>query len=73
MMHSKWGDAAAQAVAFDQVMSDATNLAHEPFCRHLMHLFSQLSAMATLTLHVNKAGLGEANGVHPCMPTPLGI
>ena len=64
MMHSKWGDAAAQAVAFDQVMSDATNLAHEPFCRHLMHLFSQLSAMATLTLHVNKAGLGEANGVH---------
>ena len=56
MMHSKWSDAAAQAVAFDRVQDHSLTLDHEPFCHHLIHLFSQLSAMATMSLHVNKAG-----------------
>ena len=65
MMHSKWSDAAAQACAFDRVQSHSLSIEHEPFCRHLVHLFSQLSAMAMMSLHVNKAGLaGAANGVN---------
>lgn len=62
MMHSKWSDAAAQAIAFDQVRSHAVDLSSEPFCCHLVHLFSQLSAMATMSLHVNNAGLAETTG-----------
>jgi hypothetical protein len=64
MMHSKWSDAAAQAVVFDRVRSHACNLEHEPFCHHLVRLFSQLSALATMGLHVNKAGLATANGIN---------
>ena len=63
MMHSKWSDACAQAVAFDRVKDHSCDLTKEPFCRHLIHLFSQLSAMATMSLHVNKAGLANANDV----------
>ena len=64
MMHSKWSDAAAQAVAFDRVGSKDLCIADEPFCRHLIRLFSQLSALATMSLHINKAGLQAAgNGV----------
>lgn len=64
MMHSKWSDAAAQAVAFDRVGCHDTEIATEPFCRHLIHLFSQLSAMATMSLHVNKAGLEATSSVN---------
>ena len=64
MMHSKWSDAAAQAVAFDQVTNHTTSNRRDPFCCHLIHLFSQLSAMATLSLHLQKAGLAESNDVN---------
>ena len=33
----------------------------EPFCQYLVHLFSQLSALATMALHVNKAGLAASD------------
>ena len=64
MMHSKFSDAAAQACAFDRVKSHDTNISSEPFCRHLVHLFSQLSAMATMSLHVNKAGLEATSSIN---------
>ena len=60
MMHSKWSDAAAQAVAFDRVKSPDCDLTSEPFCHHLVHLFSQLSALATMELHVNKSGMASS-------------
>lgn len=44
--------------------SNDCSIAHEPFCHHLIHLFSQLSALATMGLHVNKAGLAAANGIN---------
>ena len=64
MRHSTWWDAAAQAVAFDQVTNHTTSNRRDPFCCHLIHLFSQLSAMATLSLHLQKAGLAESNDVN---------
>ena len=71
VMHSKWADAAVQALTFD------ANDTHEDFCgsgplgspadddeeaprdaiafrRHLVRLFCQLSALATITLHLEE-------------------
>lgn len=50
MMHSKWADACTQILAFDQVRSPTCDLRGEPFCRHVVRLFMQMSAMATLRL-----------------------
>merc|ERR1719446_686236 len=43
-MHSKWADACAQCIIFDRSRDPALDLRHEPFSRHLIRLFSQLSA-----------------------------
>ena len=61
MMHSKWADACSQAIAFDRIDDHGIDMNHEPFCNHVVQLFSQLSAMATLRLHVQSSGvLSEA-------------
>ena len=52
MMHSKWADACSQIIAFDQCDKPICDLSSEPFCRHIVHLFSSMSAMAVLQLHV---------------------
>ena len=54
-MHSKWADACGQILNFDRVQTVNTDLTDEPFCRHIVRLFSQLSAMATMRLHVDDA------------------
>ena len=51
-MHSKWSDACGQIIAFDRALTTEANLASDPFCCHIVRLFSQLSAMATMRLHV---------------------
>ena len=51
-MHSKWADAAGQCLNFDRLQQPHCDLRDEPFCRHLVRLFSQLSAMATMRLHI---------------------
>ena len=50
VMHSKWVDACSQILAFDQINSATVNLSEEPFCKHVVRLFAQMSAMATLRL-----------------------
>ena len=52
VMHSKWADAATQVLAFDRLDDSSTSIADDPFCRHIVRLFSQLSALATMRLHV---------------------
>jgi len=52
-MHSKWSDACLQILTLDSLQSDRTNVATEPFCVHVVRLFSQLSALATMRLHVD--------------------
>ena len=47
-MHSKWADACAQILAFDQSKSIRTSLKDEPFCVHIVRLFCQLSSAATM-------------------------
>ncbi|KAL1525820.1 hypothetical protein AB1Y20_020658 [Prymnesium parvum] len=51
VMLSKWSDAAAQIIAFDRIPDLSPDLSHEPFCRHVVHLFSTMSALAMLELH----------------------
>ena len=46
-MHSKWADACGQVVSFDRSKSTECDLTHEPFCLHIVKLFSQMSAAAT--------------------------
>jgi len=50
MMHSKWTDALIQILAFDRVETDSEELLGEPFCEHMVRLFQQLSALATIYL-----------------------
>jgi len=63
IMHSKWGDATLQVMAFDRLSDDDLSLEGEPFCNHIMHLFKQLSALATMHLH-------GAHHPRPCHPRP---
>ena len=55
-MHSKWADACGQIVAFDRAHSTECDLKTDPFCCHIVRLFSQLSAMATMRLHIVDPG-----------------
>ena len=52
VMHSKWADAATQVLAFDRLDDSSTSIVDDPCCRHIVRLFSQLSALATMRLHV---------------------
>ena len=51
-MHSKWADACGQIISFDRALSTECNLTSDPFCCHIVRLFSQMSAMATMRLHI---------------------
>ena len=68
-MHSKWADACGQIIAFDRSLSTETNLTSDPFCCHIVRLFSQMSAMATMRLHIVEPGesilFEEMKGKHP--------
>lgn len=55
-MHSKWADACGQVVSFDRSHSGELDLTSDPFCCHIIRLFSQMSAMATMRLHVVEPG-----------------
>ena len=39
-MHSKWADACGQCLVFDRMLNPACDIHEEPFCRHLVRLFS---------------------------------
>ena len=52
VMYSKWADACLQTLAFDAVPHTGSSLRDDPFCAYTVRLFSQLSAMAMLKLHV---------------------
>ena len=58
IMHSKWADAASQALAFDRI-DDAREEIADDFCLHVVRLFAQFSAMATATLHMSADELVE--------------
>ena len=68
-MHSKWSDACGQIIAFDRALSTECNLTSDPFCCHVVRLFSQMSAMATMRLHVVEPGeslrFDAIEGKHP--------
>lgn len=68
-MHSKWADACGQIIAFDRALSTECNLTSDPFCCHIVRLFSQLSAMATMRLHIVEPGqslmFDAVEGKHP--------
>ena len=55
-MHSKWADACAQTISFDRSKSSECDVTSDPFCCHVVRLFSQMSAMATMRLHVVEPG-----------------
>ena len=55
-MHSKWADACGQIISFDRSRSTECNLTSDPFCCHIVRLFSQMSAMATMRLHIVDPG-----------------
>ena len=55
-MHSKWADACGQVISFDRSRSSECDLTSDPFCCHVVRLFSQMSAMATMRLHVVEPG-----------------
>jgi len=68
-MHSKWADACGQIISFDRAQSTECNLTSDPFYCHIVRLFSQMSAMATMRLHIVEPGesilFDAVEGKHP--------
>jgi len=53
-MLSKWSDACMQVLTYDHVnRGSEVVLEEEEFCRHIVRLFKQLSAVAIMNLHTN--------------------
>mmetsp|Transcript_3079 Transcript_3079/g.6601 ORF Transcript_3079/g.6601 Transcript_3079/m.6601 type:complete len:543 (-) Transcript_3079:654-2282(-) len=52
MMHSKFIDACSQSIAFDRIDQIDEDASRDEFCRHVVRQFIQLSAVATLSLHL---------------------
>ena len=48
----RWGDAVLQLVTFNSALEDP-DVARDPFNRHVVRLFTQLSVLATLRLHID--------------------
>ena len=55
-MHSKWADACGQVISFDRSLSAECDLTSDDFVCHIVRLFSQMSAMATMRLHIVEPG-----------------
>lgn len=53
-MYSKWADACSQIILFDRVKDAASDVSHDTFCVYIVRLFLQLSAIATVTLHLER-------------------
>ena len=52
-MQSKWSDACGQTIAFDRIGDHRESAGvSDPWCVHVARLFMQLSAVASLTLHL---------------------
>eukprot|EP00966_Prymnesium_polylepis_P333671 7389116-Prymnesium_polylepis.1 len=69
-MYSKWADACLQTLAFDSVNHTTTALSDDPFCCYIVRLFSQLSAMAMLKLHLEDWDLLETMLTQPPAANP---
>ena len=54
-MYNKWLQAAGHALSFDRIDDTALDVSDEPYCAHLIMLFTQLSTLAMLKLHSGKA------------------
>lgn len=57
-MHSKFADAASQIILFDSVDDSSHDVSHKAFCVHIVRLFLQLSAVVTITLHLDQDEIG---------------
>ena len=51
-MHSVWASCCGALIQFDQVGNPKAELWDEPYCVYMVRLFSQLSAMAMMKLHL---------------------
>ena len=68
-MHSKWACCCGALIQFDQVGNPNPELWDEPYCVYIVRLFSQLSAMAMMRLHLdNAAVLPLSNRAPPRRP-----
>ena len=63
-MHSKWIDAAVQVLTFDSTNTKGTSCGDDAFRQHVCQLFCQLSAMATITLHLDAFTSFECDDPH---------
>ena len=73
-MHSKWADACGQVISFDRSLSAECDLTSDDFVCHIVRLFSQMSAMATMRLHIVEPGesvLFEAIGARDAHESKL--
>ena len=70
VMYSKWADACLQTLAFDSVPHTTISLLDDPFCCYIVRLFSQLSAMAMLKLHLEDWDLLETMLTQPPAANP---
>jgi hypothetical protein len=54
-MYNKWLQAVGHALTFDRIDDTALDIGDEPYCSHLIMLFTQLSTLAMLKLHSGHA------------------
>ena len=64
VMHSKWTDACVQVLTFDCNDSHGVGCGGEPFREYIVRLFCQLSAVATITLHLDEFASFHSKDAH---------
>ena len=60
-MHAKWMESFSQVIAFDRIDESQSDLSQEAYCLHMLKLYTQVSALATMRLHLEDCDGLELN------------
>ena len=60
-MHAKWMESFSQVIAFDRIDESKSDLSQEAYCLHMLKLYTQISALATMRLHLEDGDGLELN------------
>ena len=68
-MHAKWMESFSQVIAFDRIDESKSDLSQEAYCLHMLKLYTQISALATMRLHLED---GDGLELNPLKGGPSG-
>jgi predicted membrane chloride channel (bestrophin family) len=60
-MHAKWMESFSQVIVFDRIDEPHSDLTQEAYCLHMVKLYTQISALAIMRLHLENGDGFEHN------------